>query len=112
MRLEVHVQPLAARSLCSANGMFGERCAESPTLVVASNDGVEDERVTGAVPRHIDEPNQGASRTGGHPAETVLCKLFAPVEVPGDMSETLGMQASISTLGLSHKRCNWFFSYE
>jgi len=40
MRLEVYVQPLAARSPCSANGMFGERCAESPTLVVASNDGV------------------------------------------------------------------------
>lgn len=43
--------------------------------MVAGNDGVEDERVTGAVPRHIDELNKAASRTGGHPAETVFCKL-------------------------------------
>lgn len=73
MGLEVHVQQLAARSPCSANGMFDERYAESPTLEVGGNDGVEDERVTGAVPCHIDKPDQAASRTGGGSEPHVCC---------------------------------------
>ena len=55
-------------------------------------EGVEDERVDGAVPRDVHEPDQRLAVAGRDPAEAVPVELADPVVVEHPVMEALGVE--------------------
>lgn len=91
--VEVDVQPLAPGLARSRRGQGDKPSPGSPPLHPRSDQGVQDERVHGAIPGDVDEADQVIVFPGAHPAQAVPVHLCPPVIVCHDpMAEALGMQ--------------------
>jgi hypothetical protein len=58
------------------------------------HNGIKDEGMGPAVPRHVDEPHQLAAPPGTHPAQTVLLHPGLPGNLTSATTETLRVQGT------------------
>lgn len=90
--VEVDVHPFASRDAGLIDGEFDELRSDP----VSSNPGrhhrVQDEGMSRAVPRHVDEPGEVVIVAGSHPPKAVSLNLCFPVVIEGPMVEALGVQ--------------------
>src|ERR1700676_2954100 len=93
MRLEINMQPLTS-GIAGFGGANPQHLLCDAQLSMSSgDDSVQYERVNGAVPGHIDEPNECTAAPCADPSEAIPVYLSPPVIVHHAMTEGLGMQA-------------------
>ncbi len=90
--LEVDVQPFTA----CASSLLGGDPYQMATYALQTGflryQGVEDERVTDAIPCHVDEAYELLVRSSADPAETPPVDLAPPVVGEEVVAKTLGVQ--------------------
>src|SRR5260370_35826326 len=98
MRLEINMQPLTS-GIAGFGGANQQHlfCDAQPSMSVG-DDGVQYERVNGAVPGHIDESNERTAAPRADPSEAMSVYLSPPVIVHHAMTECFGMQAIHATV--------------
>ena len=93
MLLEVDVEPLAAGLPGVVGGDLDQACADAPTACTVCDDRVEEESVGGAVPGHVDEPDQADLVASTHPPKAVAFEDPTPVGGwLGIVTERFGMK--------------------
>jgi hypothetical protein len=77
---EIHVQPLAAFGCGVLDRLSHKLCPDALVLMRIGNFGIEQKRVTAAVPGDVDEADQSAIffEARGHPAKTVWSDSIPP----------------------------------
>src|SRR5689334_6392364 len=87
--LEVHMEPRAVGRTCLVGGSIDQSRSDSLAAESRSHERIEQEGVSGAVPGHVDEPDEFALLTGTDPAETVPVDLRPPVHRQRCVPESL-----------------------
>jgi hypothetical protein len=77
--IEVDVDPFASSGASMVNAHSDELDTDSPTTVSGLHQGIEDERVSTAVPDDVDPSDKVTGNTSANPAKAVLLHLTPPV---------------------------------